>query len=327
MTGSDPHEPARRLPAHAKDAGQEHFLATLNDWLSRMPVDHPPAEAAAALPVVYIVGAPRSGTTLVSQLLSKYLEVGYINNLIARFWKCPLVGIRLSEIALGADARRTISLRSTHGVTHDVAGPHEFGYFWRHWLNLDHSATHHLTEPEIARLDADGLRRTLRSELLGGFGRVTVFKNVICGFQAQFLSRVHERSLFVHVTREPIATAASILSARRARYGDYHAWWSLKPSTYEAIRHARTPAEQVARQVLDCRAELSRELATPGVHSLTLSYEQTCASPDEQLERLCDHLRRLGGDLRPLSPVERLEPSAGPTLPPELHQALAAAFA
>jgi hypothetical protein len=326
MTGSDPHESGPRLPAHAKDETDEQFLARLNDWLARMPVDEPVSTAAAELPLVYVVGAPRSGTTLVSQLLAKYLDVGYINNLIARFWKRPIVGIRLSEICLGADSRRTISLRSSHGVTPGLAGPHEFGYFWRHWFDLDRAATHHLTAQEAARVDGEALGRVLRHEVLGGFSRPTVFKNVICGFQAQLLSGVHPHSLFLHVTRDPLATAGSILTARLARYGSYNAWWSLKPSTFDTIRRSATPAEQVAMQVRDCRAEFTAELSAPGLHAMTLSYEETCRAPEAQLERVCDAIRRVGGDVQPLGPVEPLELSSGPALPADLREALTAAF-
>jgi hypothetical protein len=326
MTGSDPHESGHRLSQHAKDEADEQFLARLNDWLAGMPLDEPVSAAGAELPLVYVVGAPRSGTTLVSQLLAKYLDVGYINNLIARFWRRPIVGIRLSEICLGADARRTISLRSNYGVTPGLVGPHEFGYFWRHWLDLDHAATHHLTAQEAARVDGEALGRVLRHEVLGGFSRPTVFKNVICGFQAQLLSRVHPPSLFLHVTRDPLATAGSILAARLARYGRYDTWWSLKPSTFDTIRRAATPVEQVAMQVRDCRAEFTAELSAPGVHAMTLSYEETCLAPEAQLERVCDAVRRLGGDVHRLGPVEPLAPSPGPTLEADLREALTAAF-
>ena len=46
---------------------------------------------------IHIIGAPRSGTTLLSQLLLSYTQVGYINNLIAAFWNAPLYGIHLSK--------------------------------------------------------------------------------------------------------------------------------------------------------------------------------------------------------------------------------------
>ena len=322
MTGSDPHEIAARLPQHAKDPDRERFLAQFNEWIASLPIDSAAAAGSDRLPLVYIVGAPRSGTTLASQLISKYLEVGYINNLIARFWRRPLAGIRLSDICLGPNARREISLQSSFGVTSDVVGPHEFGYFWRLWLGLDRATTHHLSPAETERVDIEGLGRVLRDEVLGGFARATVFKNVICGFQAALLSRVHEPSLFIHVTRDLSATAASILAARQARHGDVRAWWSLKPSTFDEIRRLDHPVEQVVRQVRDCRAEFSAAFAAPGVRHIELAYESMCRSPREELERICAAVRPLGADLQPAGEIEPLSASAGPQLPRDLHAAL-----
>jgi hypothetical protein len=170
------------------------------------------------------------------------------------------------------------------------------------------------------------LRSVLQDEILAGFGVPVVFKNVICGFQASLLASIHRRSLFIHVTRDPVTTGCSILNARMARYGSYSAWWSLKPSTFDQIRTVGSPAEEVALQVRDCRRELEAELSSPAVHAITLSYESICRSPDAQLERVCDAIRRLGGQLRPLDHVEPLVASDETRLSEDLQAAVAAAF-
>jgi hypothetical protein len=41
-------------------------------------------------PVFFIVGAPRSGTTLLLQTIINHYNLGYINNFIARFWEAPV---------------------------------------------------------------------------------------------------------------------------------------------------------------------------------------------------------------------------------------------
>ncbi len=325
----DPHESCRRLPRYAKDPGEETFLHAVNKALLSAVL--PPLTGNSdprMLPIVYVVGAPRSGTTLLSQLLSRYLVVGYINNLIARFWLRPSVGIRLSAILLGSDARRAITLDSVHGVTSGLAGPHEFGYFWRHWLNLDASPTHRLDSRTLAEVDQEGLRDALEQEILASFDAPVVFKNVICGLQAAFLSELHPRSLFVHVKRDLYATAASVLTCRLQRYGSYSAWWSLKPSTYASIVTLPNPAAQAVAQVLDSVAEIDQELARPGVNSVTLRYEGLCADPRGVLEQVATALKEMGctvdtGD----EPPPILSTSMPQSLPPELERALQFALA
>ena len=326
---ADPHEASQpRLAAYAKSEEAERFLAALNAQLrdADLPVD-PVDPSAASLPIMYIVGAPRSGTTLLSQLVSKHLEVGYIDNLVARFWLRPAVGIHLSRMCLGRDARRSISLRSSYGTTADLAGPHEFGYFWRHWLRLDEARTHHLTAAELERVDVSGLRSQLEREILGTFGLPVVFKNVICGFQARFLTRVHPQSLFIHITRDPIATSSSILHARQMRFGTPDAWWSLKPAAYDGIRAARTPAEQVALQVVHCRREFELELSAD-VRAMTVAYESLCSDPNVELQRIRDAVRDIGSDVRISGlPIEPLEPSTGPPLADDTRRMLENVFA
>jgi LPS sulfotransferase NodH len=321
----DPHETFDRLASFRADPGEEQWLLSLNRRLASAPT--PPARAdldVSRMPLIYIVGAPRSGTTLLSQLVSKYLEVGYIDNLIARFWLAPAVGIRLSRLVLGAEARRSIALRSTHGATHDPAGPHEFGYYWRHWLKLDDASTHHLTPEELSRVDLAGLRHSLEREVIGAFGLPVVFKNVICGFQAGYLSDLHPASLFVHITRDPVHTACSILETRQARYGSYGAWWSLKPAAFESLRRPESPPEEVVLQVLHCRREFAAELA--GVRSLTIEYEALCSEPDAELQRVCDAISAIGTRMRPLAPVEPLRPSSQRTIDHETRAAVVRAL-
>src|SRR5262245_45670092 len=46
-------------------------------------------------PILFVTGAPRSGTTLVSQALVHHLPVTYFNNLSALFPRAPIVANRL----------------------------------------------------------------------------------------------------------------------------------------------------------------------------------------------------------------------------------------
>lgn len=289
----DPHESHNRVAHYAKRQDDEVFFAALNSVLADapLPTNGLSETDPAALPIIYIVGAPRSGTTLLSQLCSRHLPVGYVDNIMARFWRRPLVGIRLSRTLLGDVGRAAISLTSRHGVTQDIGGPHEFGYFWRHWLALDEAPTHKLSARALAGLDANGLRQTLREQILGEFAAPVVFKNVICGLQAEYLSRVHPSSLFVWIRRDIQEVLRSILKCRHERYGNYAAWWSLKPSNFSQLLTIDNPAQQVLEQIRSCEAEFAAELSKPGVHTLPVDYAQLLADPGAVLRRICDTVR------------------------------------
>ena len=151
--------------------------------------------------------------------------------------------------------------------------------------------------------------------------------NVICGFHAAALTAVHARSLFVHIVRDRDATSRSVLASRLARYGSAEAWWSLKPSTYAEIAALPDPCAQVVRQVDDCQAELTAELARPGVRALTVGYDELCARPRQVLYEIANAIAGLGSRIEMLDGVpEAFARSEGPALPAALNEALRAAL-
>lgn len=290
----DPHEFFERTSSFIKDPDDEAFISVLNQILveAPLPYRHSCQFDPSLLPIIYIVGAPRSGTTILSQLISRYLPVGYINNIIARFWRCPSVGIRLSKILLGDKGRNSISFESSYGYTNNVAGPHEFGYFWRHWLPIDNSPSHHLDAHSLSQIDVAAFRNALQIEILREFDSPVVFKNIICGFHAKFLCNLHPRSLFVNIERDLHDTCSSILSARMARYGSYSAWWSIKPSSF--IKKPDNVVDQVVLQVLDTRREFSEELKDVTCPVIHIDYRSLCENPKDVLELIVEKINELG---------------------------------
>ena len=314
------HKTSARLADCAKNEDDETFLRILNEHLALIGTESVSANPDKEIPLIYIVGAPRSGTTLLSQVVSRYLPVGYVNNLMARFWLKPVVGVRLSKILLGKNYRQAIGFESKHGVTDGLVGPHEFGYFWEHWFQLNDSKTHHLSAEALARLDRGGLQNILEQELLSNFDMPVVFKNVICGFQAPFLVNVHKNSLFIHITRDLRSTCASILESRFKRYGSYDAWWSLKPSTF--LSFPDDPVSQVVNQVIDCRREFDEQVLSSGAEMIKIKYEDFCRNPNYVLLMICSKVANMGWLMAPTDSVPPFQVQNDTILPDELIKKL-----
>ena len=317
----DLHNDNLRTAQYAKNPQDEQFLLELNRSLQDIMI--PGSESnidPQTLPFIYIVGVPRSGTTLLSQLLCRFLAVGYINNLIARFWLKPSIGIHLSQAILGKDSRKYISFDSEHGVSKEIYGPHEFGYFWSHWFRLDRWLNHHLSDKMLAKLDRRWLKKALEDEILRVFAMPVVFKNVICGFHAKFLTTLHPQTFFVYIKRDLLSTVRSILSVRQARFGSYDSWWSLKPSTYPSD-FPKGAVEAVIKQVKDCKREMEEELSDPGVNTLSVSYEEVCQKPSWVLSQICSKMTELGVQIPIVESMEGLKfaTSSGPQLPQDLE--------
>ena len=313
----DREENKQRVDAYRKQQRDEDFLQSFNAALASLEQSLP-LDASNPQPLIFIVGTQRSGSTLLSQILARYLNVGYISNQVARFWEAPRVGIRLQRQIFANISRNEILLKSQHGVGNGLFDPHEFGYYWSKWFRLEEAATHALTEAESARVNWEGLRASLMG-ITSEFGLPVVFKNLICGYQIAQLSRIWPNSLFVQITRDPLDVVKSTLSVRMERYGTIKTWWSLKPPEYPQLRALESPVEQVVAQTYYTLGHLGRLTALPGVHSLKIGYAELCARPQNVLSLMINQVNQLGGSIT--APKEWPDPLAVHQLPPHLLQA------
>jgi LPS sulfotransferase NodH len=264
-----------RREAYAKDVSGEEFLERLNEDLhTRELALYADVEPEHAF--LFVVGLPRSGTTLLSQLLARSFAAGYIDNVAARFWLAPIHGIRLSRLIVGEPGGP--SFESDHARTRDLGDIHEFGYFWRYWL---HKHTFddvvHAREREDD-IDWAGLRRTL-ANVQRELGRPLVAKNMLGAYHMPRLRDVLGQVLFVYVERDPLDAAISILDARRRYYDDPSTWWSYVPVEYPLLE-GRDYREQVAGQVHYLARFYERALSELGPEAhVRVSYAQMCAEP------------------------------------------------
>jgi hypothetical protein len=107
---------ARQIPRFAR----RRSVTALNRALSRIelrkavaaevPLNHPP---------VFIVGAPRSGSTLLYQLIVVRFDVGYLSNLHCRLYGAPSLVERMAGRRLEPPA----VFSSDHGRTDWLAAP------------------------------------------------------------------------------------------------------------------------------------------------------------------------------------------------------------
>lgn len=126
-------------------------------------------------PYLFVFGLPRSGTTLMAQILIQSLDLSYINNFMARFWMAPLTGIKLSRIILG-NIKQT-DLTSSYGSTNNIYDLHEFGYFWRYWLNIRSIQKIIRIKEREEQIDWAGLR-TVLANMQQEFGKAVCMKNI-----------------------------------------------------------------------------------------------------------------------------------------------------
>lgn len=264
----------------AKKATQERFLEEINECL--FLTHHKSLQSdLEEQPTIHVVGTPRSGTTLMTQVLASRYRVGHINHLIASFWRAPVYGIRLSEKLLGD--RYNSSFSSDYGRTADLTEPHEFGYFWTNLLGY----------PEMRRqgpafddrIDWDMFRLMLLN-MGHAFKRPLLMKSFLLGWHMAAAQRAMPKSVFVWIRRPLVDSARSLLKARREQTGSEENWVSLKPAEYDWLRHEPPPV-QVAGQIYFLDHALREETTRLPEESLVVvEHQELLADPETVARRV-----------------------------------------
>ncbi|HDM78753.1 MAG TPA: hypothetical protein ENG51_20175 [Deltaproteobacteria bacterium] len=286
---------AKRKEPYRKDPLTEKTLARINLLLEPIeqelirPFTHPKC------PVLFIIGAPRSGTTLLAQLLASCGGFSYVSNFSARFWLAPYFGMTMERILGLRDERPDWSYRSIFGVTKELIGPHEFGYFWRHWFRYGES--HKLSPQQLADIDTKGLLKEIAA-MESVYMLPLLFKNLVCGLQAGYLADKLPSSLFAVCKRDPLYNMQSLLLAREEVMGDRNVWFSLRPKEYQFLK-TMSPYEQVAGQVYYTIKDIEESIyGHLRDRVLEIGYEELCKDPRKVVKSVVRFVSNFGCSLR-----------------------------
>lgn len=241
---------------------------------SARPLPHAP---------VLIVGAPRSGSTLLFQLLTEAFDFGYLSNAHCMFSGAPSW---VERVFRPLRRRGSSTFASKRGVVEGWSAPSECGRFWYRFFRRK---PEYVPAAEFGRRESRALRAALRA-LLRAFGRPVLFKNMHCGLRLEPLAAAVPEALFIFITRDVVENAHSLLETRRDVSGDYAAWWSMEPPGIETLK-GLPPEQQVVEQVRSINTLVARQLEE--LHRgryLTLSYEELSARPRETVETVARFL-------------------------------------
>jgi hypothetical protein len=298
-------EHANRTATFKRNQALEDLLHELNTSLAVAEATlQLPQEPA--MPVILVVGAPRSGTTVLMQWLAASGHFAVPSNLLSRFYAAPYLGGRIQCLLvdprfdhqgeLADAAAHDVPYRSHVGKTKGMIQPNEFWYFWRRFIpNTD---PEWISPEDEARIDVQGFRAGVAA-IEAAFRRPFATKGIILQYNLRCLLRIFPKLLVIHTRRHPFYNIQSLLKARRDYFGDEGTWFSVKPKEYPHLRHL-SPVEQVTGQVFHTRSGIDAELAQmPQEHGLIIDHEAFCADPAGFHDTLVAKLAALGHRIEP----------------------------
>ena len=229
---------------------------------------------------IFVIGPPRSGSTLLMQLLTDAFNVGYLTNQHCRWFGAPALADRiLNPLA----AKQPSNYESRHGRTEQVSDPAECGAWWYRFFRRDPA---YVTQEDVNPRKMRAFRHSLQA-LKEAMERPLVFKNLYASLRIEPIAQVVPNALFVIVERDLVDNAQSILNGRMEALGSYDPWWSVPPPNVAELKSLR-PVQQAAEQVRSVHALITDDVERLGLTEQTfrINYEAFCQDVHGTLQDL-----------------------------------------
>ncbi|MFX0194923.1 MAG: sulfotransferase [Candidatus Hodarchaeota archaeon] len=249
-------------------------------------------------PPIFVIGPPRSGTTLVSQILLASLDLGCLTNAMAAFYLAPYFIGKLSMLFVRS---KETNFTSHYGRVKGLGGPNEGVRFWSRWFTGDPSR--HLIGGFNGK-PATQLRKEIVA-ITHLFGKPVLFKNPYNSNRIIPLNRVFPEAIFIEVSRDLISTASSILRARIDRYGDKTSWFGpgVVDQSVRNIPYWKQVVEQTLRiqnSIKDARDEVGAK------KFFIINYSDICKNPAREIDRIYNFLH--ANNCKPIRKKIQLKP-------------------
>lgn len=249
-------------------------------------------------PPIFIIGPPRSGTTLLYQLMVYSFEMAYFTNMAARFREAPVLATRLQLHSYQGRQDQKPSFKSDYGRTKGKLAPHEAGWFWNRWFPTEWNEGYNYTrEGYLSEHDKFLMYQSVRG-IEQAFEAPFINKNVKHSVRIRVLLEVFPKALFIQMKRNPFDNANSILKGRKERNENINDWWSVMPKEISYLKD-KDYLEQICGQVFYIEKHIEEDITKVSKERLyVVRYDELCTNPKKELDKIADFVSAHGCNLR-----------------------------
>ena len=166
---------------------------------------------------VFIVGAPRTGTTLIYQVLTSQFFFSYFTNLTSFLYGSPLLAHKLSKLI----PEHKSNFNSNYGFIRGLNSPSEAGHTFRLFLEGG---------------DRKNFGLILNS-IMANSNSPIISKNVYNSFRMVTITKSLSKAIFIVMSRDSRFVMQSLIRARRNLYKSDTNWFGLKYPGFEKSLH------------------------------------------------------------------------------------------
>lgn len=233
--------------------------------------------------VIFVVAAPRTGSTVLYQALADSFDLPVISNHAnADTPEHPVVGILESHTARRAGNARG-DFGSLYGKTEGAHNLSEGSAVFTYWCGGGHPSE--TCSPGVIEDKAAHMRATFAA-VEAATGKPLLTKNAWNCFRVADIASRFPEAGFIWLRRDVRAAAESDLAARHAVHGDALTWNSATPANVDALR-ALPPEAQVLENQYEFSRAIAQAAAGLSPHRFAeVWYEDFIAEPDAVMQRL-----------------------------------------
>lgn len=215
---------------------------------------------------IFIVGLPRSGSTLLYQLICNNFEVSYFSNLCSLFFGYPA-----SIIYLTKKFHNNVQIKkykSDYGYTSGIFSPSEAGGIYRYWFS------------DIKHIDVDKIFNTI-SEIMSILNKPFVWKNLNLSYHIEILHKIFPNALFIKVERKLEFVCQSIFMKSKLDDGINIINFELngKLNDNELLEKLVGSAKKLDQNI-------NNIVRSSDINFLEIKYEELCSEPQSVLDKI-----------------------------------------
>ncbi len=279
---------SEKILKYEKNKDLDELIILINDLLA--PVEEESIKKINpqindSYPTLFLIGTPRSGSTLFTQWIASTGLFAYPSNFMSRFHRAPYISALIYEMLTNpkyqyrdefADISWDIEFSSSIGKTTGLMAPHEFWYFWRRFMQFPKIP---FSEEEFSSsFDFNMFQKELKL-LKHVFQKPFFMKAHIIVWYLKSVSRYLDNTLYIHLKRDPHDSVRSLFRAREKRTGSLDNWFSVKPRKYDELIKMDA-IHQVAGQIYFMNREIHMKKHHLGDYYIPVNYEDFCRDPE-----------------------------------------------
>ncbi|MDB4055025.1 sulfotransferase [Akkermansiaceae bacterium] len=273
-----------RVNEFVRDESFDGLLREFNGVIENVKLEGLCSSECLSRSPLFIVGLPRSGTTLLTQVLAETNGFSYPSNLIARFYMNPALGERVTKL-LAPLLRANISgFESNIGRTKEWNEPSEFGFFWSRFFDF---TEHHAIQAESV---TEEIRQSFVSELNqweSESGKPVLLKAMIMNYSLEILYEMYPNALFIRTDRSYHDVVQSIIKSRRLVTGADNNWFSCRPKNWRELNEIDDPVEKTVAQIKSIESSLDSFWEhLPSKNKEICNYGEFCSKPKLWVQQL-----------------------------------------